>query len=120
MSFEFTSTAMAQQTASTAVPAPTLIENILPFLLIFIAMYFIMIRPQAKKAKEHSELLKGLKNGDEVVTSGGIIGRVKSVSEGFVTLDLGNAHVKVLKEHILSLTKKEAAKVQPAKTIEVS
>ena len=76
-----------------------------PFLLIFVVMYFILIRPQAKKAKEHKLLLESLKVGDEVVTSGGIIGRVKSLAENFITLDVGNSSLKVLKEHVMLATK---------------
>ncbi len=79
---------------------PSFFENIIPFLLIFVLMYFLLIRPQVKKAKEHASLVSGLQVGDEVVTSGGIIGRIRSISEGFVVLDLGSTTVKVLKENI--------------------
>ncbi|MBC61716.1 MAG: preprotein translocase subunit YajC [Zetaproteobacteria bacterium] len=91
--------------SSQAVAQPSLIESLIPFFFIFIAMYFFMIRPQAKKAKDHADLLKDLKTGDEVVTSGGIIGRIKSVSDDFVSLDIGNSSLKVVKNHISYLTK---------------
>ena len=84
---------------------PSLIESMIPFLLIFVVMYFILIRPQAKKAKAHKVLLESLKVGDEVVTSGGIIGRIKSLAETFVTLEVGNASLKVLKEHVVLATR---------------
>lgn len=103
-------TGTAAYAAADQVPAqaaqPSLIESMVPFLLIFLVMYFILIRPQAKKAKEHRALLEAIKVGDEVVTSGGIIGRVKSLADNFITLDVGNASLKVLKEHIAYSTKK--------------
>ena len=98
------SEAGAQASAGKAAQ-PSIIESIIPFFIIFIAMYFIMIRPQAKKAKEQAKLLKSLKAGDEVVTTGGIIGRIKSVSDLFVSIDVGNATLKVLKENISRFTK---------------
>lgn len=100
-----TSNAFAAEAASQAAAQPSLIESMVPFLLIFVVMYFILIRPQAKKAKEHKLLLESLKVGDEVVTSGGIIGRVKSLAENFITLDVGNSSLKVLKEHVMLATK---------------
>jgi preprotein translocase subunit YajC len=98
--------AAADQVPAQAAAQPSLIESMVPFLLIFLVMYFILIRPQAKKAKEHRALLEAIKVGDEVVTSGGIIGRVKSLADNFITLDVGNASLKVLKEHIAHSTKK--------------
>src|SRR5262245_55252939 len=92
----------ASQAASTQ---PSLFESLIPFLLIFVLMYFLMIRPQVKKAREHSALLKNLKLGDEVVTSGGLIGRIRSLADEFVTLDLGSTTVKVLKEHVSQTTR---------------
>jgi preprotein translocase subunit YajC len=69
-------------------------------------MYFLMIRPQQQKAKEAANLLAKLKAGDEVVTTGGMIGRVKSVADQFVTIEIAaNTAVKVMKTHIASLTK---------------
>lgn len=102
----FTSVALAQAENSKVGGQPSMLETILPFLFIFIAMYFIMIRPQTKKAREHADLLKNLKSGDEVVTSGGIIGRVRSVSDEYVTLEVGTNQMKVVKEHISRFTKK--------------
>jgi preprotein translocase subunit YajC len=98
----------SEQTAAPAAAAgqQSMFEMMVPFLLIFVAMYFIMIRPQAKKAREHSELLKALKPGDEVVTSGGIIARIKSITDEFITLDIGNAQLKILKEHVVRFGKK--------------
>jgi preprotein translocase subunit YajC len=76
-------------------------------------MYFFMIRPQQKRAKEHQSFLAGLKSGDEVVTAGGIIGRVKSVAEGFVNVEIaGNTVIKVLKSAIEGQSPKAAAQAK--------
>jgi preprotein translocase subunit YajC len=57
----------------------SLVGMILPFALIFVIMYFLILRPQQKRVKEHSELVKNLRRGDTVVTSGGLVGKVTKV-----------------------------------------
>jgi preprotein translocase subunit YajC len=119
-SFSVSATLLAQGAA--APKAPTLTESLLlPMAVVFGIVYFMMIRPQAKKQKAHDELLKGLKPGDEVVTTGGIIGRVKSVADQFVSLELSpNTNMKIQKVHIAGLSKPpETGKAQssvPAKS----
>ncbi len=93
-----TEIAFAQETATAQ---PSFLENLIPFLFIFVAMYFLMIRPQTKKAKEQSEFLKNLKLGDEVITSSGIIGKIRFLGEDHIALDLGSAQLKVTKDHIV-------------------
>jgi len=93
----------AQKAANYA--QPSLIEQLVPFFLLFIVMYFLILRPQIKKTKEHQTLIKSLKPGDEVVTTGGIIGRVKSVAEEFISIDVGSTTLKIVKEHVASFTK---------------
>lgn len=81
------SDAMAQ-----AAPAPTgggLEVLIFPILLIGI-FYFLLIRPQTKRAKEHKQMVESLKKGDEVVTSGGVLGRITDVGENFIRLEVGD------------------------------
>jgi len=56
-----------------------LLTNVLPFVLIFVIMYFLILRPQQKRAKEHTELIKNLRRGDTVITSGGLVGKVTKV-----------------------------------------
>jgi preprotein translocase subunit YajC len=76
-------------------------------------MYFLVIRPQQKKAKEHQALLTTLKVGDEVVTTGGIIGRIKAIADAFVTLEAGpNTTLKVQKSHIAAAPKVAVAKAE--------
>jgi preprotein translocase subunit YajC len=75
--------------------------NILFIVALFAIMYFIMIRPQQKQLKAHRELLSGLKKGDEVITQGGLIGRIQVVSEREVTLEVANGvRIRVLKSSV--------------------
>lgn len=113
MNLLFSDTAFAQAAEQTA-GQPSFVEMlIMPAVFLFI-FYFLMIRPQGKKAREHRELLQNMKVGDEIVTSGGIIGRIKSISDGFVTIDSGSATFKVIKEHVSASTVVKAS-VKPAK-----
>jgi len=64
------------------------LTTLLPLVLIFVVFYFLLIRPQTKRAKEHREMVGKLAVGDEVVTTGGILGRVSEVHEQFVTLEI--------------------------------
>lgn len=75
-------------------------------------MYFLLIRPQQKRAKEHKVLLGALKTGDEVVTNGGVVGTVASVDESFATLEIAkNVVVKVQKQGINQKLPKGSAKI---------
>ncbi len=85
----------------------------LPFLVVmFVLMYFLLIRPQQKRAKEHKTLLSELKKGDEVVTNGGVVGAVTSVDESFATLEIAKGVVvKVQKQGINQKLPKGSAKI---------
>jgi len=87
------------QAAPGAPKGPMGILNMLmPFLLIIVIFYFLMIRPQQKQRKQHAAFISGLKKGDAVITSSGIIGTIHSVSDKTVTLELeGEVRVKMLK-----------------------
>lgn len=75
--------------------------GILPWIMIFGIFYFLLIRPQQKKARDHTDWLKSLKKGDEVVTTGGLIGKISGLTELFVTLELQEkVRVRVLRSHI--------------------
>lgn len=72
-----------------------------PFVLIFLVMYFLMIRPQKKRMQEEQNFLNKLSHGDEIYTKSGILGKVTGIAEKVVTLELeGGARLKVLKTHI--------------------
>lgn len=64
--------------------------QIMPLVLIFFVFYFLIIRPQQNKVKEHAAMVSAVKKGDEVVTQGGLIGKVSKVSDEEVTIDFGN------------------------------
>ncbi len=84
-------------------PVSALIRMALPFALMFGVMYFMLIRPQSKKRKEHEAWLAGLKKGDSVITQGGVIGKITSVSDDVVTLDVGkDVKVRVLRSYIVA------------------
>ena len=75
--------------------------SMMPLLLIFVVFYFLLIMPQQKKAKEHKQMLDAIQTGDEVVTSGGIHGKVVGVTDQVLTLDVGEkVKIKVSREFI--------------------
>lgn len=94
----FISSAHAQTAAAPAQPAWV---SFVPFLLIFLVMYFLMIRPQKKRMEEEQLFLNKLSHGDEVYTKSGILGKVTGIADKVVTLELeGGSRMKVLKSHI--------------------
>jgi preprotein translocase subunit YajC len=79
--------------------------------LFFVIFYFMLIRPQSKRAKEHKAMLAALAAGDEVVTAGGIVGKVSSVGDHFVDLEVGNGvTLKVQRMQITALMPKGTLK----------
>jgi preprotein translocase subunit YajC len=88
------------------------IAQFIPLILIFVIFYFFLIRPQQKRAKDHKAMVAGLKRGDEVITSGGIIGTVDRVMEDdrIEVLLADNVKVQIIKSTITSLLKKTEAK----------
>ena len=77
------------QTAAAADPTGGFMQ-LLPMILMFVVLWFLMIRPQMKKAKEHKALLAALAKGDEVVTGGGLIGRVSKIGESYLHVEVAN------------------------------
>lgn len=93
------STAHAQGGA--AAPAQSPFVSFIPFVLIFVVMYFLMIRPQKKRMQDEQNFINKLTHGDEVYTKSGILGKVTGIAEKVVTLELeGGTKMKVLKSHI--------------------
>ena len=85
--------------------------SFLPLIIIFIIFYFLLIRPQMKRAKEHKKLVAELAKGDEVVTNGGILGRITNVGESFLTLELGdNFEIQIQRHAIASVMPKGTIK----------
>ncbi len=87
------------------------IVGLMPLILLFVLLYFLMIRPQAKRAKEHRSMLAALQKGDEVVAGGGTLGKINHVGEQFVTLEIApNVEVKVQKPSIQTVLPKGTIK----------
>jgi len=84
--------------AAPAAGAPNPIMTFLPLILLFVVFYFLMIRPQMKRQKEHRNMVATLSKGDEVVTNGGIAGKVDEVGESFITVEIApNVKIKLQK-----------------------
>ena len=62
--------------------------GLLPIILMFVLLYFLMIRPQMKRAKEQKQMIEALQKGDEVVTSGGVVGRISEMGDAYLTLEV--------------------------------
>ncbi|HEX6002857.1 MAG TPA: preprotein translocase subunit YajC [Burkholderiales bacterium] len=72
------------------------LESMLLIGLMFVVLYFLMIRPQMKRAKEHKAMTEALQRGDEVVTAGGVLGRISKINENYVTLEVAaNVEIQV-------------------------
>jgi preprotein translocase subunit YajC len=100
----FTSLAWAQDGAQGGGGPLGSIGSFLPLILIFVIFYFLLIRPQQKRTKEHRQMLEAIKKGDKVVTSGGIYGLVEAVGPNTVTLKIAeNVKVKFGKSYIAVL-----------------
>ena len=85
--------------------------QLFPLILIFVVFYFLLIRPQAKRAKEHKALVAGLGVGDEVVTAGGILGKVTETSDNFLTVEIASGvQVKVQRHTVTSVLPKGTLK----------
>ena len=84
------SNAFAQAAPAAAQDPLSSITGILPLIFMFVVLWFLMIRPQMKRAKEHKSLLDALAAGDEVITQGGIAGTVASVGENFVKVEIAS------------------------------
>jgi preprotein translocase subunit YajC len=106
--------AYAQGAPGATGPGPLM--TLIPFVLIFVIMYFMVIRPQQKKSKEHQELLNKLKRNDEVMTSGGIYGKVTDLKETVVTLEVApNVRIRVHRPQIAAVLTAEKAAAKEGK-----
>jgi preprotein translocase subunit YajC len=102
----FISSAYAQDAAPTGG-----LMSFLPLIVIFAVFYFMLIRPQMKRSKEHRQLVSQLGKGDEVVTNGGLLGRITDVSESFVTLEIAdNVQIKLQRQSVTNVMPKGTIK----------
>ena len=83
----------------------------LPIILMFVLLYFLMIRPQMKRAKEHKAMVDALQKGDEVVTAGGVLGRITKVGDAYVSVEVAaNVEVSVQRGAVQTLLPKGTLK----------
>lgn len=83
-----------------------MVSSFLPLILIFVIFYFLLIRPQSKKAKEHRQMLENLKKGDKIITTGGIHGVIEDIDGNTITLKIGikdDIRIKVNRNYIAGL-----------------
>jgi preprotein translocase subunit YajC len=108
----FTTPAFAQAAAG-AGDTNSMLMSLLPFALIFVIMYFLILRPQQKKVKDHAELVKNIRRGDTVVTSGGLVGKVtKVVDDDQIEFEISDGvRVRQMRQMISGVR----AKGEPAK-----
>ena len=89
------------------------IMSFLPIVLIFVVFYFLLIRPQQKKAKEHRALLDNIKVGDSILTNGGIYGKVTGLRENVLTVEISDkVRVKVSRGHVAGVVKPDVMKTE--------
>lgn len=76
--------------------------SFLPLVIIFVLFYFLLIRPQSKKQKEHRQMIEALGSGDEVVTGGGIVGRITDVGDQFLTIEFAEGVTMKVQKHTIA------------------
>lgn len=101
MSF-FISDALAEGAPAAATSQTDTLIGFLPLVAMMVLFYFILIRPQSKRAKEHKAMVEALQKGDEVVTQGGILGRITQVSENFVTVEISRDVIIHVQKHAVT------------------
>jgi len=97
--------------AAPAAGAQDPIMGLLPFVIIFVLFYFMLIRPQMKRAKEQKKMIDALQKGDEVITTGGVLGKITKVSDQYISLEIAdNVVIQVQKATVQTLLPKGTMK----------
>jgi preprotein translocase subunit YajC len=96
--------------ANDAAPADAGLFNLIMLVVLFVVFYFLLIRPQTKRAKEHKQMVDSLQKGDEVVTNGGLLGKITELGDNFIALDVGNSEVKVQRQAVAAVMPKGTMK----------
>lgn len=86
----FISSAFAQAAPAAGGDVQSSLMSMLPLVLMFVVLYFLMIRPQMKKQKEHRAMIDALARGDEVVTGGGMLGKVTQLGDGYLSIEIAS------------------------------
>jgi preprotein translocase subunit YajC len=107
----FISEAFAQSAPAASADPFGGLGSMLPLILMFVVLYFVMIRPQMKRQKEHRAMIDALSKGDEVVTSGGLLGKVSKMGETFIGLEIaGGVEVQVQRTAVIQVMPKGTVK----------
>jgi len=94
------------QGAGGAGAGPGPLVNLMPIALMFVILYFLMIRPQQKRAREHETMVQNLKRGDDVVTTGGIHGRIQSIADKILTVEIApNVRIRLDRDQVASVVR---------------
>ena len=87
------------------------IMSMLPLVLMFVVLYFVMIRPQMKKQKEHKAMIDALSKGDEIATSGGMLGKVTKLGDSYVSLEIAsNVEIQIQRSAVVQVLPKGSIK----------
>jgi len=96
----------AAQTGGAAGGMGTL-QGLLPMIALFVIFYFLLIRPQQKRQKEHKNMVAGLAKGDEVVTMGGVLGKITAIDDNFITLEVAkDVNIRVQRQSVQAMMPK--------------
>ena len=107
----FISSAFAQSAAAAGGDMQSTLMSMLPLALMFVVLYFVMIRPQMKKQKEHTAMISALAKGDEVITGGGLLGKVSKMGDTFLGLEVSpGVEIQVQRSAIIQVLPKGSIK----------
>lgn len=107
----FIADALAQAPAQGAPPPGGGLFSLLLLVVMFVAFYFLLIRPQAKRAKEHKAMVAALAKGDEVVTAGGVLGRISKLDDNYLSLEVAEGvEIKVQRQAVQAVLPKGTLK----------
>jgi preprotein translocase subunit YajC len=107
----FISSAFAQTAAAAGGDMQSTLMSMLPLALMFVVLYFVMIRPQMKKQKEHAAMIAALAKGDEVITGGGLLGKVSKMGDTFIGLEVSSGvEIQVQRSAVIQVLPKGSIK----------
>ena len=107
----FISSAFAQNAPAAGGDMQSTLMSMLPLALMFVVLYFVMIRPQMKKQKEHTAMISALAKGDEVITGGGLLGKVSKMGDSFIGLEVSSGvEIQVQRSAVIQVLPKGTIK----------
>ncbi len=107
----FISSAFAQTAPAAGGDMQSTLMSMLPLALMFVVLYFVMIRPQMKKQKEHTAMISALAKGDEVITGGGLLGKVSKMGDTFIGLEVSSGvEIQVQRSAVIQVLPKGTIK----------